>query len=115
MDPTSIVTGGGVASLLAALAYIGKMLLDWKRTPNDNRHSAVNDAASANAILGETLKGLQAENVRLTARNERLEAEAEEKDAKIEALEARLNEMQRKHNEALNSLRVELSALKGHD
>lgn len=99
-----LLTGGGIASLLVALAYVGKMILDWRKAPK-KVSLAVVDAQTANAILTGTLKSVQEENARQSRRIAELEEARDLRDAKIEDLERRLN-----------GITVELSALKneGH-
>lgn len=93
----NVVTGGGVVGLLLALSYVGKLLLDWYKTPTPPRSAqrkdaaAVTDAQAANAVLTASLLALQGENGRLVHRVEVLEDEAALKDAKVAELERRLN------------------------
>jgi len=89
-----------------ALSYVGKMALDWRRTPSGARRrdsAAVADAQTANAILKTTLDSLQVENGRMARRILSLEDEAAAKDRKIDELERRLNQIAQ-----------ELAALKSH-
>lgn len=101
-----LITGGGIAGLLVAATYVGRLGLDWLRdkrsAPTTAASVHVGNAATANAVLVATLEGLQAENSRLVKRVADLEAEDQRKDDKIADLEQRLQ-----------GIALELSALKG--
>lgn len=95
-NTNDFATGGGIAGLIAALSYAAKLFYDWKHTPPPSRthnSAAVADAQTANAILMQTLAGVQSENARLNTRVANLENERDEQDAKIEELEAKLNDI----------------------
>lgn len=106
MDLGGVLTGGGTAGLIVAVAYAVKMFLDFRaKRPTAGTHAttAVTNAETANAILGKTLERLEAENGRMARKIRHLEEEAEVKDRKIDELEQRLND-----------IAAELSALKTH-
>jgi hypothetical protein len=86
----SLLTGGGIAALLTAIAYVGKMILDWRKAPKV-QSLAVVDAQTANAILSGTLRELRDENKRLVGRVGELEEALDIRDKKIGELERRLN------------------------
>lgn len=92
-----LITGGGIAGLVVALVYVGRLTLDWlkdRRTAPINAASAhVGDAAAANAVLVASLQSLQAENGRLVKRVQHLETEAERYEAKVTELEGRLSDI----------------------
>lgn len=95
-DP--ITTGGGIAGGIIALVYVGRLALDWWRERKQETPKAaaalassqVTDAATANAVLVQTVETLQAENGRLSARVQHLEDEATERNRKITDLENQL-------------------------
>lgn len=103
-DVTSAVTGGTFTGFLAAVGYTVKLGLDWKRQrhaePREDARARVGDAATANAVLVQTLGELRRENERLVKRVASLEAENEEKDRKLDDLE-----------ESLRAVTVEVSRL----
>lgn len=107
MDTTSLLTGGGVAGLLGAAAYLGRLALDWRKekraAPRQDAAASITDAATANAVLVQSLDALRAENQRMARKIKHLEDEAEAKDAKIGELERRVQE-----------ILDELAALKAH-
>ena len=104
-DVSPYITGGGVSALIMALAYAGRQAMDWWRERNTEKRAGgtvqVTDAATANAVLVQTMKLLQHENTRLQVRVRDLEAQDRLKDEKIAELEGRLA-----------AIAVELRALK---
>lgn len=88
---STLVTGSGIAGIIVALVYAGRLTLDWfkeRRTGKVASSSAVvGDAATANTILVQTVTSLQGENARLVSRVIYLEAEDAKKDRKITELQ----------------------------
>lgn len=75
MDPTSaatsgLLTGGGIAGILVALAYLGRLALDWIKQRHDGPAAkvtaAVTDAEATNAILLSSLREEREEVQRLS-------------------------------------------------
>jgi chromosome segregation ATPase len=106
-DQGAVLTGGGVAGLIVAVAYGLRLVLDWRAKRGDEHRAhtagAIADAATANATLVQTVETLQRENSRMARKIKHLEDEAAEKDRKIEDLTSRVNE-----------IAAELAALKTH-
>lgn len=72
MDIGSALTGGGSAALVIAIAYAGRLALDWWReskipSPTTPATAAVKDAATANALLLSSLREEREETQRLSA------------------------------------------------
>lgn len=95
MDTANVLTGSGLVSLVLAIAYAIKMLVEWRKASPLRKYAtmAVSDAHTANAVLTTTLDAIQDENNRLVKRVKYLEDANDAKDAKIEDLERRLNEI----------------------
>lgn len=95
MDPLSIGFSGTAAGLIIALAYGGKQVADsYRARRNANAatsSSAVNDAATANAALVETVDTLTKENKRLQERVQHLESVDVEKTRSINNLQAEVS------------------------
>ena len=75
MDPTSgatsgLLTGGGIAGILVAIAYLGRLALDWLKQRHDGpparATAAVTDAEATNAILLSSLREEREEVQRLS-------------------------------------------------
>lgn len=75
MDPTSgatsgLLTGGGIAGILVAAAYLGRLALDWLKQRHDGpparTTAAVTDAEATNAILLSSLREEREEVQRLS-------------------------------------------------
>lgn len=67
---SNILTTGGVASLIVALGYIGKIGIDWRRgrpAPGAKSTAAVSDAQTTNAMLLASLREEREEVQRLSA------------------------------------------------
>lgn len=114
MDIHSLVAGGGITGVLGALAYSAKLALDWYRTHKDEPRienaAQVSDAATANAVLSQTLHDLHAENQRLTDRVKALEDELAEKERKLDELEIKVRAL----SNELGQVTDELAALRAH-
>ena len=115
MDLGGVVVGGAGASLLGAIAWAVGLLFKAAQARSKAGTATVTDAATANAALVSSLKGLQEENTRLRARVTSLEDELDERDERIDELEARVRGMElRLHQEQarLRGLADELAELR---
>lgn len=78
-DATTLLTGGGIAGIVMASVYMGRLGLDWWSTktaqPRVRSSAAVNDAAAANALLLTALREEREEVQRLSQRVNTVEAE----------------------------------------
>lgn len=114
MTTDSLVAGGGVAGLIIAVAYIGRLGLDWFKEKRSGdvieKSTSVTDAATANAVILQTVKALGEENARLQKKVLHLERESQSKDSKISELNDRLGRAQVQ----IQSIADELAQLKTH-
>lgn len=118
MDVSSLITGSTAGTLIVAIAYAGRQLLDWWPKRGNGKRveaaGAVADAAVANATLVQTVETLQRENGRMARKIKHLEDEAEEKDRKIDSLEAALEAAKADFTSRIDEMQAQLAALKGH-
>ena len=105
MDLSPALTGGGSAALVFALAYVGRLGLDWWRerrtTPTaagTAATAAVSDAATANALL---LASLREEREEV----QRLSAEVAEMRTQNAALYQRMREQRAEYEREISALR----------
>lgn len=93
-----VLASGGVIGLILALAYIGRLLLDWiKERKTDKtvgvtvgiaeKTAAMSDASTVNAMILSSLEAVTDENGRLRSRVESSEAENARLRGRIETLE----------------------------
>ncbi|MCW2543122.1 MAG: hypothetical protein JWM40_674 [Frankiales bacterium] len=112
MNADQVLAGGGVAGLVIAVSYIGRLVLDWFKEKRSGdvveKSTSVTDAATANAVILQSLKALGEENVRLQKKVGHLESESAAKDRKISELNDRLGTAQ----EQIQSIADELAQLK---
>lgn len=106
MDPTALITGSGVASVVVAVAYVIKLLLENRKGLSRDQirtNAAIADANTANAMLSNTLIAVQKDNATLRREVAALRRELTLKDVKISELQGRVEQ-----------IASELAALKGH-
>lgn len=98
MDIAQVLTGGGSAGLVIAIAYALKLLLDWLKEDRAGRHTesmtTVTNAQTANAVILKSLEAMERENARMRSRVVSLETELADSDAKMDTLRARLIDAQ---------------------
>lgn len=102
----TILTGGGAAALVVALAYAGRLGLDaWKErhsAPTAATSSAVTDAATANSLL---LAALQEERVEV----QRLSGEVENLRISNSRLYEQMRAQRQDYERELSELRQQLT------
>lgn len=107
-----VLAGGGIAGLTIAISYIGRLVLDWVKEKRDGevveKSTSVTDAATANAVIIQSLKALGEENSRLQRKVGHLEQESAVKDELIADLGKRLTQAQQQ----IQSIADELAQLK---
>lgn len=108
--PTALLTSGGITGLLVVAVYLGRLLLDWRKTKDDARATmprAIADAETANALLLSALKEEREDNRRLAGQVEelqvqnsllwdRLRAQRREYEAEVSELRAQLSDFQQR-------------------
>ena len=107
MNVDSLLTGGGSAAFVVALAYVGRLVFDWwkeRGAGRSARSTAVTDAAAANAVLLASLKE-EREEV------QRLSAEVAELRTQNAALYQRQREQRAEFEREIASLRGQLDDL----
>lgn len=104
----TILTGGGTAALLIALAYAGRLALDWLKERRTGTSavvsSAVTDAATANSLL---LAALQEERIEV----QRLSGEVENLRLSNAKLYEQMREQRQEYERELAELRKQLGAV----
>lgn len=107
MNLNEFFVGSGVTGGIAILAYVVKLVIEWRRVDADvdNQRTAAGftSAETANAVILKSLEAMERENARLRARVVDLEASEAAKDAKIDELQAQVRQIM-----------SELSALKSY-
>ena len=124
MDIASVLTGTGSAALVVAVAYAGRLGLDWWRerrtTPTAASRAAsaaVGDAATANALLLASLHEEREEVQRLSGRVQELETQnallyermrdqGREYEREISALRGQVDEFRRQLDSLQERLRT---------
>ncbi|HET7388367.1 MAG TPA: hypothetical protein VFJ19_17070 [Nocardioidaceae bacterium] len=107
MDVSGILTGGGTAGLIVAVAYVGKIIIDWRKgrpAPGAKATAAVADASATNAIL---LGSLREEREEV----QRLSAEVAELRTQNASLYQQMREQRRDYEAEVAGLRKQLQEL----
>src|SRR5699024_3855335 len=111
----SVLTGAGSAGFFVAMVKVGELILSWwkerKEQPRKQSaaeqlavSSAVQDAATANAVNTQRQAELSKENERIKKKISDIEATNDEKDEKIYMLESSLSATQDQLTSAQNQL-----------
>lgn len=100
---SEIATNGGVLGGVATFGFIGHVVLDWRRERReaitakqegrtDANTAIVQDAATANSMMLESLRELREENKGLRTKINRLQEGEKVKDKEIAEMQTKLKE-----------------------
>lgn len=102
----TILTGGGAAAFVIAVAYAGRLALDaWKERRGEPRvatTTAVTDAATANSLL---LASLQEERVEV----QRLSGRVQELETQNALLYEKIRDQRREYEAEISAMRKQLT------